>query len=169
MSDEHIETTLYLNNGREGENSRTSETVLLTNSRVIRLKTSGLTRDIAFISLTDVETVEITDESKGYGGFIWGGLAFVVSLMAWQIWDHPVGSPLGAIVIAAMGIYLVVDHVISPKITIVTIKSGSSQIRFGIDEHRITEKIHNFVNRLFELKILVTTDTIRIGKKFALH
>ena len=149
---ERVDTALNLREGQEGEDAAAPNVVLLTDRRVIHLNVNGRTRKAVFASLQDVEAVEIAGERRGYGGFIWAGMAFVVAIMLWRVWDHPVGSFLAAVAVAMMGVYLIVDHLLTPGVTSATFKAGSSQLRFGIDGPQASAEVYAFVNRLFELK-----------------
>ena len=129
---EQINTALHLTDDHSDGNSTATNVVLLTDKRVIHLNANGRTREVVFASLQDMDTVEIASERRGYGGFVWGALAFLVALLIWRVWDHPVGSVAVAVVIALMGVYLIVDQWLMAKILKATFNAGSSRLQLGI-------------------------------------
>ena len=68
---ERIDSTLDLRDGAVEEGAPAPEVVVLTDRRVIHLSANGRRRSAMFVSLKDVEAVEIASERTGYGGFIW--------------------------------------------------------------------------------------------------
>ena len=152
MDGESIESALNVTEeAREGSRAN-HNIVVLTNKRVLQLKADTRRRAAVFVSLDDIDAVEITTEQRGLSGFIWGGLALFVALMLWLTWDHPVGSVAGALAVALMGVYLIVDQLVSPSRYLATFKIGPSQIECGLSLETPSEEIHGFVRRLFELR-----------------
>ena len=152
MDGESIEFALNVTEEARGGSRANHNVVVLTNKRVLQLKADTRRRAAVFVSLDDIHAVEITTEQRGLSGFIWGGLALFVALMLWLTWDHPVGSVAGALAVALMGVYLIVDQLVSPSRYLATFKIGTSQIECGLSLDTPSEEIHGFVRRLFELR-----------------
>ena len=148
---EHLHSTLNLENGESAADGY-SDVILLTSKRVIHLNANGKRREAVFLSLSDIDSVEVASERRGYGAFVWGGLAFFVAIMLWNIWDHQVGRVLGAAGVASMGVYLIMDHLLSPPKVHASFRTGSSLVRFGLKSAQASKDIYAFVNQLFQLK-----------------
>lgn len=148
MDGEHVESSLNLN--RDGAGDR--DVLLLTDRRLIQIGAGSQQRSVSFMAVRDVDSASITTEPRGYGGYIWGVLSLFVAAMLWTIWDHPVGSVVAPIVVVLMGVYLVVDHVLSVGNLVAYFKAGSSVISVKLDEHVPSEELSAFLNRVFELK-----------------
>ncbi len=153
LDGERVRSTLNLEDGADGPKATGSEVLLLTNRRVIQLAAEGRSSNTAFLSLQDVEAVDITTQRVGgWGAYVWGGLALVVALMVWISWDNVVGSVLVAVTVSLMGIWLVIDRVTTPGSLQATFRSGATEIRCGINGNTTPEDAQKFVNELFELK-----------------
>ena len=70
MVGERIDSGLNLQNGVGQVSDGDPDVILLTDKRVIHLQARGRRRSAAFVSLQDVESVEITSEREGFGAFI---------------------------------------------------------------------------------------------------
>ena len=149
---ERIDSTLDLRDGAVEEGAPAPEVVVLTDRRVIHLSANGRRRSAMFVSLKDVEAVEIASERTGYGGFIWGALALLVAVMLYLTWDEPVWSLLAAVAVALLGAYLVVDQMLTPATVRASFKAGASELKCGLHGPDASRGAHTFVNRLFELK-----------------
>ena len=152
MDGERIDAALNLRDGLSGDLDEAGDIILLTERRVIHLNASARRRTASFVSVQDIDAVEINAEREGRGAIAWGGLAFVVAIMVWRIWDHPIGSALGAVAVALMGVYLIVDYWLSPGNIHATFKAGSSELHCGLKSAEASKDIYTFVNRLFQLK-----------------
>ena len=151
MSDERVDSAFDLERGLAADGQDASEVILLTNKRVIHLNGHGERRRAVLVSLRNVDAVEITTEREGFGAFVWAGLAFVAAALVWVVWDSSL-APIGALVVAAMGVYLIVDRTLSPGNAYAVFSTGSSQLRFGIGSSLPSKDIYDFVNRLFQLQ-----------------
>ncbi len=153
MDGESVDSALNLPNGAADEHDGAAEIVLLTDRRLIRLSAGGRRREATFVSLYDIEAVEVASErSSGVAGYLWGGLAFLVALLTWRVWDNPVWSGVVAGIVALMGVYLIVDYALSPAAVRATFKVGGSEFDCGLNGSEASEEINGFVNRLFALK-----------------
>ena len=101
MDGERIVSTLEL--GDDEDDGAAHEVILLTDRRVMHLNGNPKNIRAAFVSIRDVEIVDVRLEQEGIGAFIWAGLAFFVAVMLWRVIDHPLGSAAAGLVVAAMG------------------------------------------------------------------
>ena len=152
MDEERIEASLNLSDGRRDAPPADTELVLLTGRRIIHLAAKGGRRKAVFASIQDVDSAEVTRESTGYGGYVWGVVAFFVAVMLWQVGDHPLGSPLAALAVALMGVYLIIDHRLSPRTMRARFTTGSTTVECGVEGAQAAQEIYGLVNRLFQLK-----------------
>jgi hypothetical protein len=150
MDGEHVESSLEL--ADDSDDSAEPEVILLTDRRVIHLGGNSNRRKAAFASLSDIAIVDVTTQREGIGAFIWAGLAVFVAFMLWQVIEHPLGSAAAGIIVALMGVYLIVDHIMTPGRPVVTFKVGSAEFRANLKGERASSDIYAFINRLFQLK-----------------
>lgn len=153
LDGERVRSALNLEDGTDRPRATGSEVLLLTDRRVIQFAADGRSSNTAFLSLQDVEAVDITSlRTGGWGAYVWGALAFVVAVMVWVSWDNAVGSFLVSATVALMGLWLVIDRATTPGALQATFKSGATEISCGINGNTTPEEAQQFVNRLFELK-----------------
>ena len=153
MDGERVQSSLNLNQGHTEESDADANVVFLTDKRVIHLSTNGPSREAVFMSLRDISTVEVTAERRGgYAGYVWGGLAVVVALLLWFVWDNPPWSYLASMVVVAMGVYLVFDHLQSTNMMTATFRTGSNQLRLTFKNADQSGEVYSFINHVFQLK-----------------
>jgi len=152
MEGEHVDVTLNLGENRRERPSYDHNVVLLTDRRLVQLRADSRRRSTVFVSLGDIDTVEVTKERHGYSGFIWGGLAVFVAVLLVMLWDHPVGSITAAVAVTLMGAYLVFDHVTSSRRVMAIFKTRASQLECDLDVDMPPGDVHHFLNRMFKLK-----------------
>ena len=152
MDGERIESVLSLRNGLSKGYQGGSEAILLTDKRVIHLNANGQRRDSLFLSIQDVDVVEITNPREGFGVFLWSGLSLIVAIALWFVWDHPFGSPVAAVAVALMGVYVIGDRILSAGATHTTLRSGSSRLKWELKTAQASQDTYTFVNQLFQLK-----------------
>ncbi len=135
-----------------GNGRRNPDVVVLTNKRVIRARGSGKRRETTFVCLEKIDSVEISRERKGYGGYVWGIVAFLVAVGIFNIWDHEIGRLAGSLAVAAMGVFLIVDHLSAPNGVRATFRAGSSALQCPVRGRRTLEEMHALVDSLFRLR-----------------
>ena len=127
--------------------------LFLTDMRVIHISGSGPNRKTSFAAVDDVGAVEITRQSvEGYSAYIWAVLAFFVAAMLWRVIENETLSIVAAAIVALMGVYLIVDRLLSRGEHVLVFKTGGAEIQCplnGDDEQEIAEVL---IERLFELK-----------------
>ena len=126
--------------------------MLLTDQRVIHVQGNGRRRKVKFVSIQDIDSAEVTYEPEGRSAFVWAGLAFVAALFIFLAIGNDIGRIVGAILVALMGIYLLVDRAISSGRPLVVLRAGSSEIRSELTDEDASSNIDDFINRLYELK-----------------
>ena len=160
LEGETIDTGLSL--GDAGAEDGPRQAVFLTDQRVIHLNNNGGSRSAVFVSLDDVDSVEVASQARGLGGYIWGALSLVAAFMLWQVWDSPTWSPLAGIAVILIGVYLVVDHMLLPKNVLIKIRAGATDVECGLKSEVNSEDTRAFVNRLFQLK---NVDRASVGER----
>jgi len=150
---EQVDTTLSLRDEPSDEYDTDTDVLVLTDQRLIHLVAKGRNREAIFVSLEDVFAVEVgTEHPGGYGGYIWGGVSFLVALLLWRVWNQPVLDLVAAGVVALMGVYLIWDHLMAPLVMHTTVRAGSSQLQMNIHQGIDPQRVYDFTNRLFEVK-----------------
>ena len=167
MEGEHIEAALNWNGDTGDRVQNDADVLLLTDRRVVLVNRDGRSRNAVFVAVEDVDSVEVSSESGGYGGYVWGGLAFFVGFILWRMWEHPIGSVLGPVAVALIGVYLIADQLLSPKTQRATFRAGSSQIHCSFDDSSTVTDPYALVNRLFQLKAAAGRGRTGVGRSFA--
>lgn len=152
MDGEHVDSILNVSNVKNAGEDSGADVIVLTNKRIIQTGSDRRVQKVIFTSLKDVDTIEVTRHSKGYGGYVWGVLAVVASLGIWQVWDSTTWSPIIALAVLLVGVYLVVDHVITPRSNQAMFKTSASTLQCDIDKEENSVQVYTFINRLFQLK-----------------
>lgn len=148
MDSEYTESTLNLSTKK----SKTRNILVLTNRRVIQIGGVSQQQNMAFIALKDINSATIQPERRGFRGYVWGALSLLIAVILWTNWNQPIGSVIVPIIVVLMGIYLVLDHVLSAKNLVVSFYSGPYSISGKVEESIPSENLTRFVNRIFELK-----------------
>ena len=160
---ERVDSTLNLNGvlGRDR-----SDTLVLTDRRLIHVGAAGRSRTASFVAINDVTSVEVTNtRRRSLGGLAWAAAALLIAAIVWSIWDHQVFSPLAAAILAGMGIYLGADRLWGHDSVRATFRSAQEEIGISIEDAggEADTQINTLANRLFELK-----DAVKPGlRKFA--
>ena len=136
----------------EHGSSSAPQAMLLTDQRVIHVQGNGRRRKVKFVSIQDIDSAEVTYEPESRSAFIWAGLAFVAALFIFLAIGNDIGRIVGAILVALMGIYLLVDRATSSGRPLVVFRAGSSEIRSELLDEDASSNIYDFINRLYELK-----------------
>ena len=151
MDGEKIVQILNATVGIEGTNRVNPDMLLLTNRRIIHLETSGGNRKTAFVSLKDIESVEMLSKRQTRAAVIWGAVSFLTALMLWQAWNHPWASALAALALILIGVYLMVDRLRLPDRVHISFKTGSTTLNCNLEANSSNDG-NIFVNKLFDLK-----------------
>ena len=149
---ESVDSAVDLKGEKGGATDRNPAVVVLTNKRIIYVQGSGERRDTTFVCLEKIDSVEISRERKGYGAYVWGVVAFLVAAGIYSVWDQPIGRIAGALAIAAMGVFLIVNHLITPNGVKATFRAGSSVLQCALTDSRALQEMYVLVNGLFSLK-----------------
>lgn len=153
LDGEQVDRTLSLRDEPNDKYDTDTDVLVLTDRRLIHLVANGRNREAVFVSLEDVFAVEVgTEHPGGYGGYIWGGISFVVALLLWRVWNQPTLDVVAAGIVALMGVYLIWDHLMAPLVMHATVRAGSSQLQMNIHQGIDPQRIYDFTNRLFEVK-----------------
>ena len=149
---EQVDSTISLNGVRGKERS---DTLVLTDRRLIHVGAAGRSRTASFVSIDDVTSVEVTStRRRSLTGLAWAAAALLIATVVWSMWDHAIFSPLAGAVLAGMGIYLAVDRLWGHDSVQATFRSAQEQIGISIDDAggEAGAQIDTLTTRLFELK-----------------
>ena len=142
---ERIEASLGMGDVADG-----GDALLLTDRRIVRIG-GGRNRQRAFAAIDDVSAAEIARQPEGYANYVWAALGFLAALLVWLTIDSPPLSWIAAAVLALMGVYLVIDRLISRGSAYVAVRAGATQIFAALKDADIPAA-ELLINRLFELK-----------------
>ena len=149
---EQVDSTISLNGLRGRERS---DTLVLTDRRLIHVGAAGRSRTASFVSIGDVTSVEVTStRRRSLMGLAWAAAALLVAAAVWSMWDHAILSSLAGAVLAGMGIYLAVDRLWGHDSVQATFRSAQEQIGISIEDAggEAGARIDTLTTRLFELK-----------------
>ena len=152
LEGERVDLAIDMTSGDGNRSSKTPDRLLLTSSRIIRLSGSGRGRHTDITSVDDVDSVQITAVREGIGAYVWAGLAVVLSVILYATIDHAIGRVAAPLIVFAMGVYLVVNHLLESGKPTVVFRSGHSEIRWVFDARDDVDDVHRFVARLYEIK-----------------
>ncbi len=167
MSGERGDSVLSLSEDGSLDLENGPEVMLLTDRRVIHLHGKPKHRKATFTSIQDITGIEITTHREGFSAFAWAGLSFLVAALLYVVIDNTLGRILAAIAVAMMGIYLVVDRMLSPGNQLLTFKAGGSQLICELKSARSSDDIYPFINRLFLLKEVNGRGAMARAQRFA--
>ena len=149
MDGERVDATLDLVDSRDGDPERT-DSLVLTDRRLIHVSFNGQRNETLFVSIQDITAIDVMSErSLGLAGYVWGALALLVAVAVWQVWDNAVGSAIAGLVLAAMGVYLVVDRLRSPSRVHARFRTGDTEFKYGVNGPTAVTDTYEFVNKLF--------------------
>ena len=150
MSGESVQASV----GRfEGAGSRECDVLLLTDRRIIHVSHSNADNGIAIAALDDIGVVELTQWPAGsYGAFIWAALAFLVAFMLWRVIESQWLSVGAAVAVALMGVYLIVDRLMSRGERALVFRASGGELRVELTGAERQSEAETLTARLFELK-----------------
>ncbi len=150
LDGESVERAIRLDDASEEDASGT--VLLLTDKRVIYLSGEGKRRRAMYASVRDVQAVEIGYHARGSGAYVWAGLAFLAAFFLFFVIENTLGRVAGPVVVAGLGIYLIVDNLLTPNKQFVVFRAAGSQLIVDLDGDGATEAVNDFIARLFQLK-----------------
>ena len=151
MPEERVDCVFDVDRGVTDGGTEPSEALFLTSRRIIHLRGRGARRRSVFLSLRNVDAIEIMRQPLGLGAFLWAALSAVVAVLIWQLWEHGL-APLASLIVVGMGAYLVVDRILSLQHLYVVVTAGASQVRLELRSKNAARDIHDFTTRVFQLQ-----------------
>jgi hypothetical protein len=165
LAEESVDSTFHLKDGLTSENQDLSDVLLLTNLRIIYLKGKPGRQRVQSLPLDKLDSLEVSNQSEGYGSLVWAALAGLVALMIWGIWDHRL-APVAALTVFAMGAYLVIDRLVFSAGCHAVISAGSSPMKVEINSEPAERDIDQFVDRIFLLRQEIVNRALYSGIRF---
>ena len=150
LDGENVEQVIRLGDASDEDASGTL--LLLTDKRVIYLSGEGKRRRAMYASLRDVQAVEIGYHARGSSAYVWAGLAFLAAFFLFFVIENTLGRIVGPVVVAGMGVYLIVDNLLTPNRQFVVFRAAGGQLLVDLDGNGVTEAVNEFIARLFQLK-----------------
>lgn len=136
-----------------------TDSLLLTNYRIIRVSGAGGGTDVVMASVEDIDTVEFVEMTEGYGAFLWAGLSVVLSVALYGILDNAIAQVVVPIMVLGMGVYLVVNRVFFTGGPAALFRTGASEIAWPYRTSDESNEIRDFINDLYRLKSVRTGET----------
>ncbi len=152
LEGERIAAALETGGGNGQMWFRRRETLILTDSRLIHSSEGGRRRGTVIVAVRDVDSVEVTSVRPGIGAYVWAALAVVLSLVLFLNIEHDTWRILAALVVLAMGVYLVVNQILDSGEPTAVFRTGGSEIRWPYDVKKDSEAVYDFINRLYQVK-----------------
>ena len=150
LDGENVERVIRLGDASEDDASRTL--LLLTDKRVIYLSGEGKRRRAMYASVRDVQAAEIGYHARGNSAYVWAGLAFLAAFFLFFVIENTLGRVVGPAVVACMGVYLIVDNLLTPNRQFVVFRAAGCQLLVDLDGDGQTNAVNDFIARLFQLK-----------------
>ena len=150
LDGEGVERVIRLDDASEDDVSGTL--LLLTDKRVIYLSGQGKRRRAMYASVRDVQAVEIGYHARGSGAYVWAGLAFLAAFFLFFVIENTLGRIAGPVLVAGLGVYLVVDNLLTPNKQFVVFRAAGCQLLVDLDGDGPTDAVDDFIARLFQLK-----------------
>ena len=150
LDGEDIEQVVRLGDASDEDASGTL--LLLTDKRVIYLSGEGKRRRAMYASVRDVQAVEIGYHARGSSAYVWAGLAFLAAFFLFFVIENTLGRVAGPVLVAGMGVYLIVDNLLTPNKQFVVFRAAGGQLLVDLDGDGATEAVDEFITRLFQLK-----------------
>ena len=66
-----------------------------------------------YASVRDVQAVEIGYHARGNSAYVWAGLALLAAFFLFFVIENTLGRIAGPVVVAGLGVYLVVDNLLT--------------------------------------------------------
>ena len=154
LDGELVESALPLD-GADGDAH--APALLLTDKRVIYVSGAGKRRRAMFASLEDVQAVEIGYHARSSAAYVWAALALVAAFFLFFVIENPLGRVIGPVAVASLGVYLVVDNLMSPNRQFVIFRAAGSQLIVDLGREGASDALYDFIARLFQLKELKET------------
>lgn len=133
--------------------SRKGDALLLTDARVIHISCSSANHSTTIAALDDIGAVELTQRPvSGYGAFAWAALAFFVAFMLWRVVESQWVSVGAAVAVALLGVYLIVDRLMSKGERVLVFRASGSELRVELSGGERQSEAEALIARLFELK-----------------
>ena len=150
LDGESVERVVRLDDTSERDASGT--VLLLTDKRVIYQSGEGKRRRAMYASVSDVQAVEIGYHARGSGAYVWAGLAFLAAFFLFFVIEQTLGRIAGPVIVAGLGVYLIVDNLLTPNKQFVVFRCAGSQLLVDLDGDGVTAAVDEFIARLFQLK-----------------
>lgn len=151
MPEERVDCVFDVDRGVADGGPEASEALFLTSRRIIHARGRAGRRRLVFLSLRNIDAIEIMRQPLSLGAFLWAALAAVVAVIIWQVWEHNL-APLASLIVVGMGAYLVVDRFLSLQHLHVVLTAGASQVRLELRSKAAARDIRDFTTRVFQLQ-----------------
>ena len=115
-----------------------SDTLLLTNKRLIKIKKEKYKTQLNIIPIEDVQEVECNSILPNSKSMIWSITAFLTGLLLYLAFKETMLGILFFLFLISLGIYLIVDHLSSKKYQKLIFKTISNNItiEYTIELHK---------------------------------
>ena len=152
MDGEKIEKSISAMSQRGRNSGRSSDSLLLTNYRVIHVAGASGGTDVVMASVNDIDTVEFVEMTEGYGAFLWAGLSVVLSVALYGILENQIARVIVPLMVLGMGVYLVVNRIFFTGGPAALFRTGGSEIAWPFRTPSESDEIRDFINELYRLK-----------------
>ena len=154
MDGEKIEKSISARTQRGRSSGRSSDSLLLTNYRIIHVAGAGGGTDVVMALVDDIDTVEFVEVTEGYGAFLWAGLSVVLSVALYGILENQIAQLIVPLMVLGMGVYLVVNRIFFSGGPAALFRTGGSAIAWPFRTASESDDIRDFINELYRQKSL---------------
>ena len=149
---ETIVSSLNLSKSPDEKDVSDPETIVLSNKRMMYFSGGLNQKQLSIIPVDEITSVEINIEERSKHAYLWAALAFAVSVSLILIIDPFFIRLVSSLIVGLMGLYLIVDHVMTTTLYRIQFKSNSAEISCMIKPEHVEERAYTFIADFFELK-----------------
>lgn len=152
VTGETIVSSLNLSKSPDEKDVSDTETIVLSNKRMMYFSGGLNQKQLSIIPVDEITSVEINIEERSKHAYLWAALAFAVSVSLILIIDPFFIRLVSSLIVGLMGLYLIVDHVMTTTLYRIQFKSNSAEISCMIKPEHVEERAYTFIGDFFELK-----------------
>ncbi len=152
MDGERIDRSISAAPQSGRSSSSGDDSLLLTNSRIIRISGTGGGTEVVMASVDDVDSVEFIMINEGYGAFIWAGLSVILSIALFSILENQITRVIVPLMVLGMGVFLIVNRLFNSGGPAAVFRFGGSAITWPFESEDESLEIRDFISGLYRMK-----------------
>ncbi len=161
---ERVLASLNLRHGMRGTDAVATNSLVLTESRLVYVSVGRHERSSSVVALRDVTVARIESERHGPSAYFWGVGAVIIGYVLSQVIGHQVVSIAAGLAVAAMGVFLIADKLFNPITSVVIFLSGKGEgLSCDLRGRRANADVYEFISRVYVRKEEIATGETQAG------